>query len=60
MMRLVDACHFNAEARASQCQGCVERNGSMPPCVKAWLESAMGITEPGKIIPLHAARSKAA
>jgi hypothetical protein len=60
MTRLDDACQFRAEARAAECPGCLERNGSIPPCVKAWLGSAMGIAQPGKIIPLRSARSKAA
>jgi hypothetical protein len=60
MMPLDDACPFNPEARASQCQGCVAHNESAPPCVKAWLESEMGLAGRGNVIPLHMARRKRA
>ena len=60
MTHLDKACPFGAGTRASQCEGCLNRSESVPPCVRAWLGSEMGITERGKVIPFRLARPAAA
>ena len=41
-----ESCPFEQAARAAQCTGCVEKHGSLSPCVTAWLNSRLGESVP--------------
>ncbi len=40
MARTEEACPYPTSARAGRCEGCCETNGSLTPCVLAWLAAA--------------------
>ncbi len=43
-----EGCPFEQAARAAECPTCIDKHGSLSPCVRAWLESRVGsaVTRP--------------
>ena len=42
MNAMEEACPHEAETRAARCESCCHENGSLTPCVVAWLEQRTG------------------
>lgn len=52
-----ESCPHEEAVRAARCTSCCETNGSLTPCVLAWLKDQVsGRT----VIPLHMAEKRAA
>lgn len=45
MRAKMEACPYDAAARALQCQSCCAASHGMPPCVAAWLASKAAYVE---------------
>lgn len=55
-----EACPYESETRAQRCAGCCDANGSLTPCVAAWLKAQVsGRRFAANVIPLHMAEKKA-
>lgn len=52
-----EACPFEPETRADRCSSCCEENGTLTPCVVAWLHASVSGRRAGAaVIPLHVAK----
>ena len=45
MRQQMKACPYEAQTRASKCEGCCAKNGGLTPCVAAWLASKAGLAD---------------
>ena len=52
-----DSCPYERVARAARCTSCCETNGSLTPCVVAWLKDQVTARS---VIPLQMAEKRAA
>lgn len=50
-----ESCPHEEATRAARCAGCCEANGSLTPCVVAWLKDQLASRS---VIPLHMAESR--
>lgn len=52
-----DSCPHEQATRAARCAGCCDTNGSLTPCVIAWLKEQVTNRN---VIPLHMAKERSA
>lgn len=45
MREKMEACPFEAQTRASKCEGCCANSGGLTPCVAAWLAAKAGYVD---------------
>lgn len=54
-----EACPYEPATRAERCGTCCDQNGSLTPCVAAWLKAQLNGRRFGSnVIPLHMAEKK--